>query len=118
MLFRSGEREAIMNTAIAILVYGILVAVGGIYGYIKAHSMPSLIAGLGAGILLIGSAAAMMRGAYLLGWWIALIVAALLLARFAFASLKGFKMMPGGLMIILSLAAIIILLIGRQASQP
>ncbi|MEJ7616775.1 MAG: TMEM14 family protein [Pyrinomonadaceae bacterium] len=102
-----------MPTAWIILIYGLLIAAGGALGYARAKSLPSLIAGGAAGLILIGASVAMMRGSYQLGWWISLIVAILLLARFASASLNNFKMMPGGLIIILSVIAIIALLIGR-----
>src|SRR5262245_22734159 len=97
-----------------VLIYGILVAVGGVMGYVKANSMASLIAGGISGIALVGSAVAMMRGAYTTGWWISLIVALLLLGRFGSAALSGgFKLMPGGLVIILSLIVIAALLTNR-----
>lgn len=96
-----------------ILIYGVLVAAGGVMGYMKANSRASLISGGISGVLLIAASMAMMCGAYSLGWWLALVVAILLLARFALASLNNFKMMPGGLMILLSLIAIIVLLAGR-----
>jgi uncharacterized membrane protein (UPF0136 family) len=98
-----------------VLIYGILVAVGGIMGYVKASSMPSLIAGGISGLVLIGSAVAMMRGAYQTGWWIALVVALLLLIRFGNAALsQGFKLMPGGLVIIMSVIVIAALLLQRS----
>ena len=100
-----------------ILIYGILVAAGGIMGYMRAQSVISLVAGGVSGVLLIGAALTMMRGPYQVGWWVALIVALLLLANFGARSLSGFKMMPGGLMIILSLIAIIALIIGRNPSS-
>lgn len=100
-------------TAWIILIYGVLVAAGGVLGYVKANSTPSLIAGGIAGLLLIGSGLAMLKGPYQVGWWLALIVAILLLGRFAMASFNNFKMMPGGLMIILSVIAIIVLITGR-----
>jgi uncharacterized membrane protein (UPF0136 family) len=98
----------------AILIYGLLVAVGGVMGYVRTGSMASLIAGVGAGLVLVGSAAMMMKGAYQAGWWTALIVALLLLGRFGSVALsKGFKLMPGGMMIILSVLAIAFLLAQR-----
>ena len=100
-------------TAWVVLLYGVLVAAGGVLGYVRAQSTASLVAGGVAGLVLVGAGVAMMRGAYGAGWWVALIVAVLLLARFGAASLNGFKMMPGGLMIILSVIAIIALLAGR-----
>lgn len=98
-----------------ILIYGLLVLVGGVMGYVNAKSTASLMAGGVSGLILIGSAIAMWRGFYVVGWWIALIVAALLLARFGYAAAaNGFKMMPGGLMIILSVIAVLALVVGRS----
>jgi uncharacterized membrane protein (UPF0136 family) len=98
-----------------VLIYGILIAVGGVMGYVKAKSMASLIAGVVSGIALVGAAVAMMKDAYSTGWWISLIVALLLLARFVIAELRGgFKMMPGGLVIILSIIVIAALLMRRE----
>ncbi len=103
-----------MTTAWVILIYGLLVAVGGVLAYTRVGSLISLIAGGGAGLILIGASVAMMRGSYQIGWWVSLIVSLLLLARFASASLNNFKMMPGGLIIILSVIAIVALLVGRK----
>lgn len=100
-------------TAWLVLIYGILIAVGGYMGYRKG-STASLIAGGVSGIALVGAAVAMMKGAYSAGWWISLIVAALLLIRFGKGALsEGFKMMPGGMVIILSIIVIAALLTRR-----
>lgn len=97
-----------------VLIYGILVAVGGVMGYVKADSKASLIAGGVSGIALVGAAVAMMKGSYSAGWWISLIVALILLGRFGSAAFsEGFKMMPGGLVIILSVIVIAALLTHR-----
>jgi len=97
-----------------VLIYGILVAAGGVMGYVKSQSTPSLIAGGVSGIALVGSAVAMMKGSYTAGWWIALLVALVLLGFFVSRALSGgFKMMPGGMVIILSLIVIAALLTNR-----
>jgi len=96
-----------------VLIFAVLIAAGGVMGYVKAGSAASLIAGLIAGILLVGSAVAMMRGAFQLGWWIALVVTILLLLRFGLAAMKEFKMMPGGLVIILGLIVLAVLITER-----
>lgn len=100
-------------TALTVLVYGVLVALGGIMGYAKAGSTASLAAGLVAGIVLVGAGMAMSRGFAQAGWWVSLVVATLLLLRFGSAAMKSFKMMPGGLMIIMSAVVIVVLLAGR-----
>ena len=98
-----------------VLIYGILVAAGGVMGYAKSQSTPSLIAGGISGIALVGAAVAMMKDAYSAGWWISLIVALLLLGRFGSVAVsKGFEMMPGGLVIILSIIVIAALLMRRE----
>jgi uncharacterized membrane protein (UPF0136 family) len=97
-----------------VLLFGILVAVGGVMGYVSAKSTASLIAGVVAGLLLAGSSIAMMRDAYQAGWWLALVVTILLLGRFGYAAYeKGFKMMPGGMVIIMSLIVLVVLLTQR-----
>ncbi|QQS48884.1 MAG: TMEM14 family protein [Acidobacteriota bacterium] len=96
-----------------VLIYGVLVAVGGVMGYVKANSTASLAAGLGAGILLVGSSIVMMRNSYQTGWWIALVVAILLLGRFGMAAMKEFKMMPGGMVIIMSIIVLAALILNR-----
>lgn len=90
-----------------VLFYGILVAVGGLMGYTKAGSMASLVSGGLAGVALVGAAVTMLRGSYSTGWWLALIIALLLLARFGGVAVsKGWKLMPGGLVIIASLVVL------------
>ena len=97
-----------------VLIYAILVAAGGAMGYAKAGSMASLIAGVVSGLGLAGSAALMMRGSYQTGWWLSLIITLALLARFGHAAWdKGFKLMPGGLVIIVSVIVLAALLIQR-----
>jgi uncharacterized membrane protein (UPF0136 family) len=97
-----------------VLIYGILIAVGGVMGF-RAGSTASLIAGGISGIALVGAAVAMMKGSYSAGWWVALIVALLLLGRFGSAAIsKGYKMMPDGMVIILSIIVIAALLIRRE----
>lgn len=100
-------------TALIVLLYGILVAAGGVMGYVKAGSTASLISGGGAGLILLGASVAMMRGSYSLGWWISLLVALLLLGRFGMAAMNDFKLMPGGMVIAMSLLVLAVLLFNR-----
>lgn len=100
-----------------IVIYAILIAAGGALGYAKANSLPSLVAGVGSGLVLAGAAVMMAKGSYQAGWWIALVVSLLLLGRFGSAAVSGgFKMMPGGMVIIVSLVVIAALLANRSSA--
>lgn len=89
-----------------ILVYGLLVAIGGIMGYTKARSKVSLISGLGSGLLL-AIAAYITLNAPASGLQMATLIAGLLLVIFGVRFSKTRTFMPAGLMTILSLIATI-----------
>ncbi|MEP7015419.1 MAG: TMEM14 family protein [Verrucomicrobiota bacterium] len=92
------------------IIFGILTITGGIIGFVKAGSMPSLIAGSITGILLL-------IGAFVLpehraaGLLTVLIVSLLLAAQFIPKFIKTGKAMPAGMMSILSAIGIIVALI-------
>ena len=95
-------------TAIEIWVYGALMILGGIMGFVKAHSKASLLSGVGLGLGLLASGYGVSHGApdSLI---VAIVIAALLLVLFAFRYVKTRRFMPAGVLAILSLAAVIIL---------
>lgn len=101
-------------TAWIILIYGALTALGGILGYVRAGSRISLISGGVSGLLLIISSMAMWKEAYTAGWWLAMIVTLILLISFGMRSYQNFRFMPGGIMLILSAIAFIILITSRR----
>jgi uncharacterized membrane protein (UPF0136 family) len=96
-----------MNTAaIVVLLYGIFSAIGGIIGYTKAGSTPSLYAGLISGAVFLICAYGLNRGQI----WAGIIAAVLSLVlgmRFLVTISKNFKVMPDLIMILFSLAAIL-----------
>ncbi len=97
-------------TRIYYVIFGILAAIGGIIGYVRAGSKASIIAGVISGILLC-VAAFLLRSHFSYGFVGGLIVSVLLALRFvpAFISKGGF--MPAGLMSILSVVAIALTLL-------
>ncbi|MGK7891470.1 MAG: TMEM14 family protein [Leptolyngbyaceae cyanobacterium] len=97
-------------TGIVAIAYGILAAVGGIVGYRKANSKPSLISGLVSGLLLI--IAGLVAASQPWGAWLALGVTALLVIVFAIRLVKTQKFMPAGIMLTAGLATLIVLLRG------
>jgi uncharacterized membrane protein (UPF0136 family) len=92
------------------IIFGVLTIAGGIIGYVKASSTPSIIAGSITGILLL-------IGAWLLpehavaGLLTILIVSLILAAQFVPKFIKTGKAMPAGMMSILSVIGIIVAIV-------
>ncbi len=92
---------------IYLFVFGVLTIAGGVMGFVKAKSLPSLIAGGLSGVLLVVAGALASTGSRL-GFGLGLVVSLALAGRFVGAFLKSKKLMPAGLMAALSVAAIVI----------
>lgn len=91
---------------IAAIAYGILALVGGIMGYAKVKSKPSLISGVISGaLLLIGGLLALQGSA--IGLTLSTIVTGVLIVVFLIRLFKTRKFMPAGLMAIAGVLAII-----------
>ncbi|MDJ0581361.1 TMEM14 family protein [Crocosphaera sp.] len=93
---------------IATLIYGILLLVGGIFGYIKAKSKPSLISGFISGLLLLISGVLQWQQISV-GLILAQILTLVLAIVFAIRLWKTRKFMPAGLMLMVSVATLVIL---------
>ena len=91
---------------ISFIVFGILTSAGGIVGYVKAGSVGSGIAGSIAGILLL--VAAWMPDHQAAGLIVALIVSVLLAGQFVPKFFSTHKVMPAGLMSVLSVLGIVV----------
>ena len=89
------------------IVFGILTIAGGVLGYVKAGSMASIIAGSISGVLLL-LAAWLMPEHQAAGLIIALIVSLLLAGQFIPKFFRPLKVMPAGLMSVLSAIGIIV----------
>ena len=89
------------------IVFGLLTIAGGIIGYVKAGSLPSIIAGAITGVLLL-IAAWLLPENRLWGLGIALITSLLLAAQFVPKFIRTGKVMPAGMMSILSVIGIVI----------
>ena len=93
-------------TVVVVGLFGLFSLVGGLIGYFKAGSMASLLAGSLSGLILLVSAYGVSKGNQFFAY-LALVVALLLGGRFFMTLIKGFKIMPDLLMVILSVATII-----------
>lgn len=98
------------NQAIVVVVYGILLILGGIMGYAKAASVASLVMGIIFGAGLLASAWGMFNGVV---WasYVALALTVFLTAFFAYRFSLSKAFMPAGLMIIIGIIVLIVLIL-------
>lgn len=95
--------------AVITFIYAAIILAGGMMGYIKAQSLPSLIMGTTFALLLTLSAIGILKD-YLLGQFIAAGLAGLLALFFSYRFFQTMSFMPAGLIVILSLIVIFLLL--------
>lgn len=93
-------------TKIYFLIFGVLTIAGGVIGYFKAGSVVSIVAGSIMGILLLVSAW-LLPEQLAVGLTIALFASAVLAAQFVPKFFRTGKVMPAGLMSILSVVGIV-----------
>jgi len=101
---------------LTLVIYAALLGTGGVMGYLKAGSRPSLIAGLlsaAFALLCFGETLLDLR----LGFWPGAALAASLLGMFGARFAKGRKFMPNGLMAIVS-AVVLAVLVAQIALTP
>ena len=87
-------------------VFGVLTIAGGVAGYVKAGSVASIIAGSITGVLLL-VAAFLLPAHRAIGLATAFIISVLLAAQFAPKFIRTGRLMPAGMMSILSVIGII-----------
>jgi len=97
-------------TKLYFLIFGALTIVGGIIGYVKAGSLPSIIAGSITGVLLL-VAGSLLSSHRLIGLATAFVVSFLLAAQFVPKFIRTGKMMPAGMMSILSVIGLIVAIV-------
>jgi uncharacterized membrane protein (UPF0136 family) len=92
------------------IVFGILTIAGGVIGYVRAGSMPSIIAGSISGILLL-VAAFLLPDHRVAGLATGLIISLLLAGQFIPKFIRTGKAMPAGMMSVLSAIGIIMAIV-------
>lgn len=92
-------------------VFGLLSIAGGVMGFVKAKSRPSLIAGGLAGVLLIVAGYLMGASASLAGPILAMGLSLALAGRFVPAFVRTKKVMPAGMMATLSVIGAVLLVL-------
>jgi uncharacterized membrane protein (UPF0136 family) len=92
------------------IIFGLLTIVGGVIGYVKAGSTASIVAGAISGIALI-VAAFLLPGNAAVGLIIAGIVSIALAGWFIRGFMQTGKMMPAGLMALLSAVGVVMAIV-------
>ncbi len=92
------------------IIFGVLTIAGGVMGYVKASSTPSLIAGSVTGILLL-VAAFLIPNYFGAGLALAALVSIALAGKFVPAFMKTGQLMPAGLMSVLSVIGVIMAIV-------
>jgi uncharacterized membrane protein (UPF0136 family) len=108
-----------MSTATATIIlniYGVLLLVGGVMGYVKAKSSMSLIMGLLTGVLVLVGVYLSHQNAKL-GFGITTATSLLLIGVFLMRFMKTKAFMPSGMLLLLSLVAAVIGLYTLYRSQ-
>lgn len=93
----------------AAIAYGLLALVGGIYGYVKVRSVPSLVSGVVSGLILLIGGVLQSQGNPV-GLPLSAIVSGVLVVVFAIRWIKTRKFMPAGLMCLAGIVAFITIL--------
>ena len=95
------------STAIVVWAYGVLMALGGVIGYVKVRSKASLLSGVGFGLMLLASGYGVWQGSRD-SLVVSAVIATVLVVIFAVRLTKTRRFMPAGVLAILSLAALIV----------
>ncbi len=95
-----------------LLLYAILMAGGGVAGYTKAQSKPSLIAGVASAVLIL-VALALTWSDLTAGVWVGAGISILLSCVFALRLAKTKKFMPSGVLLLVSVIVAAALIVGN-----
>jgi uncharacterized membrane protein (UPF0136 family) len=93
-------------TRIYFIIFGLLTIAGGVMGYVKAGSTISLISGSISGVLIL-IAAFLLRSNAVAGLVLGGLVSLLLIGYFLPAFIRTGRMMPAGMMAILSILGVV-----------
>lgn len=100
-------------------IYGVLLAVGGLIGYFKAGSRPSLIAGLASSVAAFAALGFAIVGSQQLTTGLGSLLAVVLFILFGYRyAIKTGKFMPSGLLAVISLLVLVVMILTVEWSTP
>lgn len=95
-------------TAIIVFIYGLLITLGGIMGFVKAGSNASLVSGISFGVPLLIAAHYISQGK-IAAQYFALILTFILDGVFTYRFAKTLNFFPAGFLSLASLAVLIVI---------
>ena len=101
--------EAVLYESV---VFGSILVVGGVVGYVKSKSRPSLFMGCGSGVLALLFANYGLKGHDLIALFLLACEAVLLSAVFYTRFQKTKKFMPAGFLLVLSVVSLVLYVTG------
>lgn len=96
-----------------VLVYAILIFLGGMIGFNQAHSLPSLLAGSVSAFLLLTCSYGMFRRS-MLAYTVAMVLILALTVFFGYRFTLTAKFMPSGMMALISAFCLLLVLTRRK----
>jgi uncharacterized membrane protein (UPF0136 family) len=108
--YESGNARMLGPAKIYFIIFGALTIIGGVIGYVKAGSAPSIIAGAITGVLLI-AAGFLLPEHRAAGLAIAFVTSLLLAGQFIPKFVRTGKAMPAGMMSILSAIGLVMAIV-------
>jgi uncharacterized membrane protein (UPF0136 family) len=96
-----------------VLAYGIFILAGGMIGYVKAHSIPSIVMGISFATALITSGVAMLKG-NIKGFYGSMVLVLILTGFFSYRLFITQHFMPSGFLALLSMIVFVILATRRK----
>jgi uncharacterized membrane protein (UPF0136 family) len=97
---------------VALAIYGVLLAVGGLIGFFKAGSRPSLIAGMLSALAAFGALGLSLNGSRQLTVGLGSLLAVVLFCLFGYRyAIKTGKFMPSGLLAVISLVVLTVMIL-------
>jgi len=103
-------------TGTIVLLYAFAVAIGGIIGYTKVGSLPSLIMGIVFGVILVVCSYGLFKK-LVWGYMGALAASSILTIFFVARFVLSGKMWPGGMMAFLSFMVMLLILSTKNFNQ-
>ncbi len=99
-----------------VFIYAFMVLAGGVIGFAKANSIPSLIMGTSFSLALFGGAIGMVRGRSI-SFYFTMALTAVLAIFFGYRLILTGSFMPAGLMSILSLIVLFTLTQAQRSER-